>query len=188
MTTASVDKTVNIYRRKGKQQKWEFIERLKTHNGYVSRCRFCHPFRGRILATASFDTKIHIFQEDAHFTWHRRAVLNCNNSAVTDIQFCPYYLQNFFLVCFRVSSIFYRLFQAACTSAGHIIVFEAPDPLNVSVWNPLYEVKLGELHLSTLSWDRNRFGYYPTLVVGSSDPNATPENRLALFEVDHNKQ
>ncbi|KAI6176489.1 Nucleoporin SEH1-like protein [Aphelenchoides bicaudatus] len=175
LATASLDKVINIYRRKSKQDQWEAVESLKSHGAYITKCRFCHPFRGRILASGSFDTKIHIFQEEEGYSWKRRAVLHCSSSAVIDLQFCPYYLQNMLL--------------AACTSFGHILIYEAPDPLNIVSWNQLHDVEFGSnLRLSTLSWDRNRFINHPYLAVGSNDSNAPPESRLVLFEVDFNKQ
>jgi hypothetical protein len=35
LATSSLDKIVNIYRRKSKQEQWEFVESLKTHGGCV---------------------------------------------------------------------------------------------------------------------------------------------------------
>ncbi|KAI6241693.1 Nucleoporin SEH1-like protein [Aphelenchoides fujianensis] len=75
--------------------------------------------------------------------------------AVTDAQFCPYFV---------------GLMIATCTSAGHVIVFEAPDPLNLTAWNTIYELHLGDFRISAITWDRNRFLDQPVLFVASDDP------------------
>ncbi|KAI6212228.1 Nucleoporin SEH1-like protein [Aphelenchoides fujianensis] len=172
LATCSTDKVVNVFERKSPRLGWKKLCDLKSHGGYITKVRFCHPFRGRILLTCSFDTKIHVFQEDLidGYGWKRRAILNCNNAAVTDAQFCPYFV------------------GPRAHQAGHVIVFEAPDPLNLTAWNTIYELHLGDFRISAITWDRNRFLDQPVLFVASDDPTAPSHLRAVLLEVNYNRQ
>ncbi|KAI6187642.1 Nucleoporin seh1-A [Aphelenchoides besseyi] len=175
LATCSTDKVVNLFERKDREQGWKKLDSIKSHGGFVSKVRFCHPFRGRILLTCSFDTKVHVFQEDAvdGYGWKRRTILNCNNMAITDAQFCPYHI---------------GLMIAICTSSGFVMVFEAPDPLNLTVWNAIYEIQLGHFRISTITWDRSRFLSQPILFVGSDDSQASANFRTVLLEIIYNRQ
>ncbi|KAH7731910.1 Phosphoglucomutase/phosphomannomutasealpha/beta/alpha domain I family protein [Aphelenchoides avenae] len=157
----------------------------KTHGGAVWKVRWAHPEYGQVVATCSFDTTVHIFEEglmdssdqsartgvhagkDTANKWRRRATLSCS-SDVIDIQFAPHYL---------------GLLLAACTSKGRVIIYEAEDVLELESWNVVNDIEVVPFRLSSLSWTNNRFRT-PLLATSSDDVNAPANEKLTIFKVN----
>lgn len=138
-----------------KENDWKEVHRINhAHAGPIWRLDWAHAEFGEVIASCSEDRTVSIWSS-SRGVWKRRATLTDSPHAVTDVQFSPRQ---------------FGLKFAACTSDGMVRVYEAPDPLNLSVWEveDLPCVKGG---CSALSWgDVERLG-----IVGSA-------GKLFLYE------
>jgi WD40 repeat protein len=99
---------------------WRESARISNaHSGPIWRLDWAHPQYGEVFASCSEDRTISIWSCTKGNQWKKRATLTDSPYAVTDVQFAP---RSF------------GLKFAACTSDGMIRVYEASDPLNLSVW------------------------------------------------------
>ena len=71
----------------------------KAHHGPVTRVSWAHPAFGQLLATASADHNVCIWEEQegvlgptARSTWSQKALLGDARGAVNDVQFAPKHL------------------------------------------------------------------------------------------------
>ena len=138
--------------------KWSETSRIEhAHAGPIWRLDWAHPEFGEVIASCSEDRTISVWSPLRTNVWKKRATLTDSPHAVTDVQFGPRQ---------------FGLKFAACTSDGMVRVYEAPDPLNLSVWE-VEDFPAGtNSGLAALSWcsDSERI-----LVVGQS-------GRLRVFE------
>ena len=134
------------------EKDWKETSRIENaHAGPIWRLDWAHPEFGQVIASCSEDRTISIWASSAG-GWKRRATLTDSPHAVTDVQFAPRQ---------------FGLKFAACTADGIVRVYEASDPLNLSVWE-VEDFSTGEAGgCSALSWcsgaDAERIG-----VVGES--------------------
>jgi len=102
------------------QSGWRESARISNaHSGPIWRLDWAHPQYGEVFASCSEDRTISIWSCTKGNQWKKRATLTDSPYAVTDVQFAP---RSF------------GLKFGACTSDGMIRVYEASDPLNLSVW------------------------------------------------------
>ncbi|CAD5219039.1 unnamed protein product [Bursaphelenchus xylophilus] len=173
LCVVSVDKMVTIWRRNDGFDKWIKQQKFKGHNGAIWRARFAHPSFGNLIATCSIDANIFLFLEtpttktSRRLNWQHQTTLKYYTSAILDIKFSP---------------AFHGLMLAACTAHGHVIVYEAHDPLNINYFNLIYDIRLG-VRLSTLDWNPGRYNESPFLVVGSNATNIPSDKRLTVLEI-----
>lgn len=116
-----------------------------AHAGPIWRLDWAHPEFGQVIASCSEDRTISVWAASAG-GWKRRATLTDSAHAVTDVQFAPRQ---------------FGLKFAACTADGMVRVYEASDPLNLSVWE-VEDFSFNEIGgCSALSWcsgDAERIG------------------------------
>lgn len=114
--------------------------------------------------------------------WKLRATLVESHSSVTDVKFAPKHL---------------GLLLATCSSDGTLRIYEAPDIMNLSQWNPQHELNC-KISCSCLSWNPSPF-HPPMIAVGSDEPSdstansttkvtssAVPMSRLQIYESSEN--
>ncbi|CAD5213557.1 unnamed protein product [Bursaphelenchus okinawaensis] len=176
LCVVSVDKVITLWRRVDGFGKWTKYQKFKGHSGAIWRVRFAHPSFGNLLATCSIDANIFLFLESPitksgrKAFWQHQTTLKYYTSAILDIRFAPF---------------FHGLMLAACTAHGHVIVYEAHDPLNINYFNLIYDIKLGT-RLSTIDWNPGRYNEIPILVVGSNSPEVPNDKRLTVLEISTN--
>lgn len=134
---------------------WKEESRIdNAHAGPIWRLDWAHPEFGEVLLSCSEDRTISVWALQGK-KWKKRATLTDSPHAVTDVQFAPRQ---------------FGLKFAACTADGMVRVYEAADPLNLSMWEVedfSTSDKAGPGGCSALSWcstsDVERLG-----VVGQS--------------------
>ena len=85
--------------------------------------------------------------------WVKRALLVDSRSSITDVKFAPKHL---------------GLLLATCSSDGTVRIYEAPDIMNLSQWNPQNDLNC-KMSCSCLSWNPSPF-HAPMIAVGSDEP------------------
>lgn len=148
---------------------------------------WAHPEFGQIIATCSFDRTVGIWEEkisspssspsrpsqqqqqqtssqssssssvplSPECKWIKRALLVDSRSSITDVKFAPKHL---------------GLLLATCSSDGTVRIYEAPDIMNLSQWNPQNDLNC-KMSCSCLSWNPSPF-HAPMIAVGSDEPAA----------------
>ena len=113
--------TISIWDRQEEDALWTESARIQdAHSAPIWRLDWAHPEFGNVLASCSEDRTISIWSSNnGKGTWRKRATLTDSPHAVTDVQFAP---RNF------------GLKFAACTADGIVRIYEASDPLNLSIW------------------------------------------------------
>lgn len=85
-------------------------------------------------------------------SWVRRAVLVDSRTSITDVKFAPKHL---------------GLLLATCSLDGTLRIYEAPDIMNLSQWNPQHDINC-KMSCSCLSWNPSPF-HAPMIAVGSDE-------------------
>ena len=75
------------------------------------------------------------------------------------------------------------LLLATGSSDGTLRIYEAPDIMNLSQWNPQHEINC-RMSCSSISWNPSSF-HAPMIAVGSDDASST-ESRVQIFESSEN--
>lgn len=182
--TCSSDHTVKVWDM-DEDGEWYCSSSFKAHSGSVWKVTWAHPEFGQVLATCSFDRTVAIWEEKLdgssspttsnsnapqHGTtttqqvgspsstsptssWIRRANLVDSRASITDVKFSPKHL---------------GLLLATCSSDGTLRIYEAPDIMNLSQWNPQYDLNC-KMSCSCLSWNPSPFSL-PMIAVGSDEP------------------
>ena len=112
--------TISIWSRKEDDEAgWTETGKIQdAHSAPIWRLDWAHPEFGSVIASCSEDRTISIWSYSQE-KWRKRATLTDSPHAVTDVQFAPR---------------FFGLKFAACTVDGIVRIYEASDPLNLSVW------------------------------------------------------
>lgn len=92
-------------------------------------------------------------------TWMRRAGLVDSRSSVQDVKFAPKHL---------------GLLIATISSDGTLRIYEAPDIMNLSQWNPIHDI-CTNLSCTSLDWNPSPF-HPPMIAVGSDDDGTNAYN------------
>eukprot|EP00735_Rhodelphis_limneticus_P013136 TRINITY_DN665_c0_g1::TRINITY_DN665_c0_g1_i1::g.28915::m.28915 TRINITY_DN665_c0_g1::TRINITY_DN665_c0_g1_i1::g.28915 ORF type:complete len:325 (+),score=25.94,sp/Q4FZW5/SEH1A_XENLA/46.08/5e-93,WD40/PF00400.27/0.00082,WD40/PF00400.27/1.1e-11,WD40/PF00400.27/3.7e-05,WD40/PF00400.27/0.56,WD40/PF00400.27/3.7e-09,WD40/PF00400.27/0.00058,YmzC/PF14157.1/50,YmzC/PF14157.1/54,YmzC/PF14157.1/3.5e+03,YmzC/PF14157.1/1.1e+04,W_rich_C/PF07483.6/18,W_rich_C/PF07483.6/1.4e+03,W_rich_C/PF07483.6/3.4 TRINITY_DN665 len=162
MATCSADQFIKIWEL-GEDGSWKCVASWKAHSGPVNRIAWAHPEFGQVIASCSFDRTINIWEEvlrpshsgeGSSLTWLRRATLMDSRDKVNDVKFAPHHV---------------GLKFAACSSDGTVRIYEAPDPLNLTLWTPAGEFEASKGGATSCSWCSSRFDPV-MLVVGTVDP------------------
>lgn len=167
---------------------WYCSSSFKAHFGSVWRVTWAHPEFGQLIATCSYDRSVIIWEEkvssppasptrtqhqqqqqasavhtsshelpaNPSSTWLIRAKLVDARASITDIKFAPKHL---------------GLLLATCSSDGTVRIYEAPDIMNLSQWNPQNDLSC-KISCSCLSWNPSPF-HAPMIAVGSDEATDT---------------
>ncbi|GMT19497.1 hypothetical protein PFISCL1PPCAC_10794 [Pristionchus fissidentatus] len=172
MASCSSDMHVCVWDRED-SGKWIKTSSWKIHGGPVWRVAWAHPEFGQVLATASNDRSVFVWEEtmgSGPTKWTKKASFSDNRVTVTDIKFAPNFL---------------GLQLATTNAAGIVLVYEAPDITDLSQWSLLHEMSPFYYRCSSLSWSCAQ-GLRPLMVVGCDDPEAKDHERLAVYELNDN--
>uniref|UniRef100_A0AC34QJZ0 Uncharacterized protein n=1 Tax=Panagrolaimus sp. JU765 TaxID=591449 RepID=A0AC34QJZ0_9BILA len=185
LALVSSDKIVSVYTKMPENKGWTKTGQFKVSGGATLHARWAHPSYGQVLATASYDGSIFIFQEIAKFNaplevvkgeliqceWKQRShILSMPPASVTDIKFAPH---------------FFGLMLGACDSAGHVIVYEAQNTLSLDSWLPTMKLNIFEHRCKAMAFSTDRFN---TLLMAActDDDRCRVDKRIALFPFTKN--
>ena len=139
LAVCTSSQAISIWARDGGQLT-ESTRIKNAHSGPIWRLDWAHPEFGEVIASCSEDRTISVWSSQGG-VWKKRATLTDSPHAVTDVQFAP-----------RA----FGLKFAACTADGVVRVYEASDPLNLSVWEvedfSTVDKSTGQAGCSALSW------------------------------------
>nr|AXS78259.1 Nucleoporin seh1-A [Anisakis simplex] len=164
---------------------WQKSASWKSHGGPVWRVIWAHPEFGQILATCSFDRSVIIWEETVRSEdetlsrngmqssmkaksrthWKRCCQLVDSRHNVTDIKFAPRHL---------------GLMLATVSSQGMLRIYEAPDVINLSMWNLNTDITVFKYRCSALTWSSNRLKK-PLIAISSDDREDVPKY-IAIYE------
>lgn len=179
IATCSLDQWVRIWDMDF-GSRWHCNGAWKAHSGPIWKVTWADPEFGQVVATASFDRTVCIWEETTsrwgkdvrlHSIWIKRYTFTENASfgSVSDFKFAP---------------SMYGLACAMISEDGYIRVFEAPDLLNVSYWLLNWETTLNR-SLSAFSWCKSVFRLQcPLFAIASDDPDYDG-SQIEIFE--HNQ-
>jgi len=161
LATCSEDGFVKIFRRAQASEGWEFVCDLRPeHNGAVIKIAWSHPEFSMLLASASTDHCLIIWEEENENKWKQLQVHKDFTSAITGLEFGPKHL---------------GIRLAVCLEEGKVIIISPTDVLrkewiviqSFAVGNELTNEVVPKYGVSSISW--NTFPYdLPSLVVGSA--------------------
>uniref|UniRef100_A0A9J2P7R3 Anaphase-promoting complex subunit 4 WD40 domain-containing protein n=1 Tax=Ascaris lumbricoides TaxID=6252 RepID=A0A9J2P7R3_ASCLU len=174
---------------------WQKSASWKSHGGPVWKVVWAHPEFGQILATCSFDRSVIIWEETVraedeslarngvhsgknkgHTHWRRCCQLVDSRHNVTDIKFAPRHL-GLMLAC-------YFHFVATVSSQGMLRIYEAPDIINLSMWNLNTDITVFKYRCSALTWSSNRLTK-PLIAIASDDAEDVTKY-IAVYEYHDN--
>jgi nucleoporin SEH1 len=171
--TCSSDHKLKVW---DKAQSTTLNDSWKAHEAPVLRVSWAHPEFGQIIASASFDRTVRIWEEVDHENinsgrrWQEKCKLGHAKSTIQDVQFAPNHL---------------GLKLACCSADGIMRIYEAMDPMNSSDWilSHVFELAQGAKEPEgqfCLSWCPSKL-LPPMLVAGCGK-----ENIAKIFRLDQN--
>lgn len=173
MATCSSDHTVKIWDQ-GDDKEWICTADWKRHSGGVWKVTWAHPEFGQVIATCSFDCTAIIWEEEVSdlnactnmSRWVRRASLvDKSGSSVTDLKFSPHNL---------------GLQLALSYRDGVVLLYEAPDVMNLSHWSLQHTIKTTLPSASCISWNPSLF-HAPVFAVGSDDCETPDDAKVEIY-------
>lgn len=132
LATSSADKYVRVFD-KNDAGEWELNDHWRAHDSSVIKVCWAGPEYGQVIATASHDATIKIFEEDSHESlnsgkrWKRKHTLSDFKGPLYDIEFAPSHL---------------GLKLASIGSDGVLRIHEVLDPNSMGFWSLVSEVNL----------------------------------------------
>jgi len=87
LATASSDKSIKIF--EVNNDKTTYLTQITSHDGPVWQLSWAHPKFGPILASAGFDKKVMVHQEQADGTWKTIYSFEDHKTSVNTCQFAP---------------------------------------------------------------------------------------------------
>lgn len=164
MMTCSSDRTLKVFDLIKDQ--WVLSDSWTCADGVILKCVWAHPEHGQVVACASVDRTVRIFEEQLQEKtlsgrrWVERARLVDARAAVHDIWFAPKHQG------LRLASI---------AADGYLRIYEALEPNNLSHWTLMddFSVASSPVPRETaaafcLTWCPSRFAT-PSLAVGAMD-------------------
>ena len=122
---------------------WELVEELSKslgHQAAVLRVQWADPEFGSVIASASYDKIVYIWEEIENKekkTWQRKNMFQ-ENEAITDIKFAPRH---------------WGLILAIAEADGSVNIHMAKDLNNLTQWQEVHKVKTNSLGCTCLSWN-----------------------------------
>ena len=158
------------------QPQWNKTADWTCHNGSIWKVDWAHPQFGQVLASCSFDRTVLIWEESSApasvpppssiksitntsnvplKTWVKRAELYDSKDSVQDVRFGP-----------KSRGVII----GTCSKDGHIRIYSAEDPFNLSHWRLLDEFESHRYGCTRFSWNMNSRDIASMAVVGSDYP------------------
>uniref|UniRef100_A0A7E4VXM7 WD_REPEATS_REGION domain-containing protein n=1 Tax=Panagrellus redivivus TaxID=6233 RepID=A0A7E4VXM7_PANRE len=194
LALVSSDKTVSIYDKMPMNKGWTKTGTFRVHGGATWKIRWAHAMYGQILATASFNGSVYIFQENSsmnddieerdiglknkaqliEFTWKEKAHINsAKPTNITDIRFAPH---------------FNGLILGVCNGIGQVNIYECPGPDNLDNWSLVQRMSIFKPRRCTsIAFSTDRFS--TLLVAACSDDDRVRDNKnVAIFAFARTEQ
>lgn len=181
MATCSSDQTIKVWEQNEKGQ-WIVSASWKAHSGSIWRLSWANPEFGVVIASASFDRTVSVWEETSEQKpspsatpgkrWIRRTNLVDSRTSVTDVKFGPKIL---------------GLVLATSSSDGIIRIYEAPDIMNLSQWTLQHEIAC-KVPLSCISWNPSLFRMHLPMLAAASDAATSNEPKVFIFEYSDNRR
>lgn len=164
--TCSSDRSLKVFDYNTATNKWDISDSWKCADGTILKCIWAHPEHGQVVACASVDRTVRIFEEqesekkNSGQRWVERARLVDARAAVHDIWFAPSYQG------LRIASI---------AADGILRIYEALEPNNLSHWTLMDDFSVMSTPVPRefeaafcLTWCPSRFAT-PSIAVGAMD-------------------
>lgn len=133
------------------REQWTKTAEWQAHKGPVWKVTWAHPEFGQVIASASFDYSVNIWEEsEKGKPWVQRCALVDHKEAVVDVAFAPKHL---------------GLQVATCSNDGLIRIYQAIDVMNLEHWPLMDQFEVGG-KCSCIAWNLSRFEP-PTIAAGS---------------------
>ncbi|CCG80941.1 Nucleoporin seh1 [Taphrina deformans PYCC 5710] len=166
LMTCSSDRSLKVFDYNDATHKWDLSDSWKCADGTILKCVWAHPEHGQVVACASVDRTVRIFEEQEQEKkrsgkrWVERARLVDARAAVHDIWFAPSHQG------LRLASI---------AADGIVRIYEALEPNNLSHWTLMDDFSVIDTPVPKeteasfcLTWCPSRFAT-PTIVVGAME-------------------
>jgi WD40 repeat protein len=168
LATAGADGELHLWQRDANENNERFakVASWKPHSGPVYKVGWAHPEFGQLLASASLDRNVKVWQEptDTHGNgaWDERANLLDARMSVLDLCFAPRHL---------------GLKLALCSLDGYVRIYQCADMIKLNYWQLSDEFEACKNGCSALAWNPSRIApEHAVVAVGDVD------GRLALWE------
>ncbi|KAH7583766.1 Nucleoporin SEH1 [Nakaseomyces glabratus] len=133
MATCSSDQHIKVFKLDKDATRWELNDSWRAHDSSIVSLDWASPEYGRIIASASYDKTIKIWEEDPNQEecsgrrWTRLCTLNDSKGSLYCVKFAPSHLG------LRIASI---------GNDGIMRMYDALDPSNLRSWTMTAEVKV----------------------------------------------
>lgn len=155
VATCSSDQHIKVFRLDKETSKWELSDSWKAHNSSIVSIDWASPEYGRIIASASYDKTIKIWEENpdqdecSGRRWNKLCTLNDSNGSLYSIKFAPAHL---------------GLRLACIGNDGILRMYDALEPSDLRSWTLTTEIKVLPIPPANnlqsdfcLSWCPSRF-------------------------------
>ncbi|QLL32671.1 hypothetical protein HG536_0D01930 [Torulaspora globosa] len=155
VATCSSDQHVKVFKLDKESDAWQLSDSWRAHDSSIVSLDWASPEYGRIIATASYDRTIKLWEEDpdqeecSGRRWTKLSTLNDSKGSLYDVKFAPAHL---------------GLRLACIGNDGTLRVYDALEPSDLRSWTLTSEVQVLSVspasHLQSdfcLSWCPSRF-------------------------------
>ena len=133
LATCSSDQHVNVFKLDKETSKWELSDSWKAHDGSIVSIDWASPEYGRIIATASYDRTVKIWEENPNNEectgrrWDKLCTLNDSNGALYCVKFAPAHL---------------GLRLACIGNDGVLRIYDALEPSDLKSWTLTTQISI----------------------------------------------
>ncbi|KAF9022977.1 WD40 repeat-like protein [Hymenopellis radicata] len=137
LATCSLDQRIKIWQLDEQNGKWAVEDDWKAHDAAVSKLSWAHPEFGSIIASASFDRTVKVWEQLLSSTanhagrWVEKAVLHEARGTVRGVEFAPHH---------------FGLKLASISTDNHLRVYECLEP---TAWQLSEEIDVQTIHSPT---------------------------------------
>ncbi|GMM54494.1 hypothetical protein DAKH74_011100 [Maudiozyma humilis] len=155
VATCSSDQHIKVFKLDKETTKWELSDSWKAHNSSIVSVDWASPEYGRIIASASYDKTVTIWEENPEQEensgrrWNKLCTLNDSTGSLYSVKFAPSHL---------------GLRLACVGNDGILRMYDALEPSDLRSWTLTTEIKClaipPENNLQSdfcLSWCPSRF-------------------------------
>lgn len=163
--TCSSDRSLKVFDYNNTTNRWDLSDSWKCADGTILKCIWAHPEHGQVVACASIDRTVRIFEEqemekkNSGHRWIERARLVDARAAVHDIWFAPSF-QGLRLASIAADGVL-RIYEALANNLSHWTLMDDFSVLSSPVPRETEAA-------FCLTWCPSRFAT-PTIAVGAMD-------------------